>query len=119
MNSDQTLRRVRAWTWFFIVGLFLSGVTAIPLVTELNWLVQGTGARELVESSHATPAPPWAVWLMKVQAALQETSDKHPMLFYGTDWLAFGHFVIALAFVGAFSIIITPTLNVIMRFLVG
>ena len=23
------------------------------------------------------------------------------MLFYGTDWLAFGHFVIAIAFVGA------------------
>lgn len=26
---------------------------------------------------------------------------KHPFLAYGTDWLAFGHFVIAIAFVGA------------------
>ncbi len=100
MNRDQTLRRVRAWTWFFIVGLFLSGATAIPLVTELNWLVKWTGARELVETPASSAAPTWAVWLMKVQTTLQETSDKHPILFYGTDWLAFGHFVIALAFVG-------------------
>jgi hypothetical protein len=33
--------------------------------------------------------------------ALHETSLEHPFLFYCTDWLAFGHFVIAIAFVGA------------------
>ncbi len=102
MNRLQILHgRVRIWTWFFIFGLFLSGATAIPLVTELNWLVQWTGARELVESPASAGAPAWAVWLVKVQATLQETSDKHPILFYGTDWLAFGHFIIALVFVGA------------------
>jgi hypothetical protein len=36
-----------------------------------------------------------------VQTALHETSSHHPFLFYGTDWLAFGHFMIAVAFVGA------------------
>lgn len=30
-----------------------------------------------------------------------DTKRNHPALFYGTDWLAFGHFVIAIAFVGA------------------
>jgi len=39
--------------------------------------------------------------LIKVQIALQEVSVIHPFLFYGTDWLAFGHFMIAIAFVGA------------------
>jgi hypothetical protein len=29
-------------------------------------------------------------------------SANHAFLFYGTDWLAFGHFVIAVAFIGAF-----------------
>jgi len=32
---------------------------------------------------------------------LNDTSTNRPFLFYGTDWLAFGHFVIAIAFIGA------------------
>src|SRR6185369_17425051 len=35
------------------------------------------------------------------QMALHETDVKYPFMSYGTDWLAFGHFVIAIAFVGA------------------
>jgi hypothetical protein len=102
MNRQQALRRrIKLLTWFFIVGLVLSGATAIPLQTELRWLVEMTKARQLVESQPSTNAPVWAVWLIKVQTVIEETSSKHPLLFYGTDWLAFGHFVIALAFVGA------------------
>ena len=48
-----------------------------------------------------TEAPVWALWLTRAQAALRDTATAHPFLFYGVDWLAFGHFVIALAFVGA------------------
>ena len=40
-------------------------------------------------------------WLFKVRDALGDTETRHPFLFYGTDWLAFGHFVIAIAFIGA------------------
>jgi uncharacterized membrane protein len=41
MNREQTLRRrITWWTWFFIVGLVISGVTAIPLVTELELLTR-------------------------------------------------------------------------------
>jgi hypothetical protein len=29
----------------FVLGLVLSGVTAIPLEAELNWLVKWTGQR--------------------------------------------------------------------------
>lgn len=102
MNRDAVLRRrIRVLTWLFIVGLVVSCATAIPLVTELDWLVRLTGAQELVNTPASTAAPTWAVWLVKVQATLQETSSRHPILFYGTDWLAFGHFVIAIAFVGA------------------
>jgi hypothetical protein len=101
-QREQLLRqRIHFLTWFFVIGLVLSGATAIPLVTELDWLVKFTGAQQLVETPASTDAPTWAVWLVKVQATLQETSEKHPMLFYGTDWLAFGHFVIAIAFIGA------------------
>jgi len=41
MNHEKILlRRVRWLTWFFIVGLVVSGATAILLVTELDWLVR-------------------------------------------------------------------------------
>jgi hypothetical protein len=102
MNRDHVLhRRIRALTWIFIIGLVLSGATAIPLTSEVNWLVKASGAGDLTATSADSPSPGWAVWLTRVQAALQYANDRHPFLAYGTDWLAFGHFVIALVFVGA------------------
>lgn len=102
MSREQILlRRVRVLTWLFIIGLVLSGATALPLLTEVDWLVRIAGAERLVESNLVTPAPAWAVWLVKVQTALAGNAKEYPFLFYGTDWLAFGHFVIAIAFIGA------------------
>lgn len=95
-SHAQTLHRRIHWlTWVFILGLVVSGATAIPLGTELNWLVRITHADSLA------PAPGWAARLMQVKSALEEVQARHPFLFYGTDWLAFGHFVIAIAFAGA------------------
>jgi hypothetical protein len=99
---DQVLRRrIRSLTVLFIVGLVLSGATAIPLPEEVDWLVKATNARQLVDARDSASPPAWALWLTKVQTALQQVAATQPFLFYGTDWLAFGHFVIALAFVGA------------------
>ncbi|MBC8096976.1 MAG: hypothetical protein H7Y43_14310 [Akkermansiaceae bacterium] len=98
-NHEQTLRRrINLLTWLFIIGLVISGVTAIPLVTELNWLTQISNANALAQSASA---PAWALWLVQVRDALQDVAARHPMMFYGTDWLAFGHFAIAIAFIGA------------------
>ena len=94
MSREQTLRRrIKRLTWFFIVGLVLSGATAIPLPGELNLLVNFLGTKG--GSSEMAP------WLLRVRDALAQTQAQHPFLFYGTDWLAFGHFIIALVFVGA------------------
>ena len=93
MTREQNLlRRIRALTWFFIIGLVLSGATAQPLVTEVNWLANWFGAN---------PTSELARWLGRVRDALVQTQAQNPFLFYGTDWLAFGHYVIAIAFVGA------------------
>lgn len=97
---DSELRRIRWLVAFFIVGLVLSGATAIPLETEINWLVEMTGARPLVEAPASKSAPVWAEWLCRVQTGLHETNAKYPFISYGGDWLAFGHFVIAIAFIG-------------------
>lgn len=101
MNREILLRRRIRWlTWLFIFGLVISGVTAIPLVTELGFLSKLTGAQPMVEMPGSTNAPAWAIWLEKIRSALNETKASQPFLFYGTDWLAFGHIVIAVAFVG-------------------
>jgi hypothetical protein len=94
VQRELTLRRrICFLTWLFIAGLFLSGLTAIPLAEEVNWLVKFTGA----EGTSAG----WGNWLIRVRDALAQTRSQCPFLFYGTDWLAFGHFMIALVFVGA------------------
>jgi hypothetical protein len=44
---------------------------------------------------------PWAVsWIHRVDVGITETSERYPFIGYGTDWLAFGHLVIAVAFLG-------------------
>jgi hypothetical protein len=89
------LRKIRWMTILFIVGLFLCGVTAIPLQTELDLLVKW------LQPEPAQSPTGLSYWLLTVRAALADNSASHPFLFYGTDWLAFGHFMIALVFVGA------------------
>jgi hypothetical protein len=93
MNREDILRhRIKRLTWLFIIGLFLSGATAIPLQSEVNLLANFFGT----ESGSSQLAQ----WLQRVSDALAQTQARHPFLFYGTDWLAFGHFVIAIAFIG-------------------
>ncbi len=94
MDREQTLRyRIKLLTWLFIIGLVLSGVTAIPLQSEVsllaNFFAPGGESSEI------------ARWLIRVRDALAQTQAECPFLFYGTDWLAFGHFVIAIVFIGA------------------
>jgi len=104
VNTSRTQvlrRRIRLLTWLFIVGLVLSGATAIPLERELGWLIRGLGAEQSVNAPASTEPPDWAVWLLRVREALRDTNAKYPFVAYGFDWLAFGHFVIAIGFVGA------------------
>lgn len=92
-TREQMLhRRIRLWVWLFIVGLFISGATAIPLQTEVHTLERWFGDAQQSFMSQ---------WLFKVDRALTDVGANHAFLFYGTDWLAFGHFMIALVFVGA------------------
>lgn len=93
-TSEQALRsRIRLVLCFFIIALVISGATAIPLETELNLAVA------ILEK---TPLRGTAfdAWITRVRDALTDTNARHPFLAYGTDWLAFGHFVIAIAFLG-------------------
>lgn len=87
------LRSIRIWLVVVITGLFLSGVTAFPLQTEIGYLVR--------LSNHFT-IPALNLWLLRVYNALADTNARYPFLAYGTDWLAFAHLAIAVAFIGPY-----------------
>jgi hypothetical protein len=97
LNHKQILQRVKWLTWFFIIGLVIAGVTAIPLKTELDWMARMLGGAGLIHEAQSTG---FAHWIFKVHEAIRNSYFLYPFMAYGTDWLAFGHFVIALAFVG-------------------
>ena len=92
------LRRIRWLTWFFIVSLMFSGLTAIPLEWELDLIAKLLGASSMTPEQ-ATSG--FVKWILKVRAGLHETNAAFPFMAYGTDWLAFGHVAIAIAFIGA------------------
>jgi hypothetical protein len=91
------LRRTRIWLGLFIAGLVLGGLTAFPLQLELRWLVAVLHASWMEPCAQATGL---LQWIERVNNALAATGSRYPFLAYGTDWLAFAHLAIAVAFLG-------------------
>jgi hypothetical protein len=81
----------------FVMGLVLSGLTAFPLGTELRILCSLLGIDSSVSPGAYTGL---RTWIATVAAALQDVHARYPFMAYGTDWLAFAHLVIAIAFIG-------------------
>lgn len=95
-DSKALTLRFRTWLVLFILGVVLSGITAFPLVWEVDLLNRMVGP----ETPVARLCPPLAAWIGTVHEGLQHMHAAYPFIFYGTDWLAFGHLVIAIAFWG-------------------
>jgi hypothetical protein len=91
------LRRVRIWLVLFIVGLVLSGLTAFPLERETAWLNNIFG---VASAAPLNGEPALHMWLRRVHEGIATTGHNYPFMAYGTDWLAFAHLVIAVAFIG-------------------
>jgi hypothetical protein len=92
-------RRFRLAIGLFIAGLVASGVTAFPLLAELKLLVRILG---LGNATSPQGYEGLQGWILTVRFGLEEVYARHPWVGYGTDWLAFGHLVIALFFIGPF-----------------
>jgi len=97
MNQASLLRSIRIWLAVVITGLFLSGVTAFPLQHELALTLRIAAHIHLAQHASALNT-----WLTRVDNALADTNAHYPFLAYGTDWLAFAHLVIAVAFIGPY-----------------
>ena len=87
MNKEKQI--IRNWLKFFIVSLFISGLTAIPVEQELTYVVAHFPFEGTIKG-----------FLEEVLMGIKQTSKDHPFLFYGYDWLAFAHFVLAILFIG-------------------
>ncbi len=92
-------RRAQFWLALFMGGLALSGLTAFPLQSEVRLLdaVLHTSSLWSVASSTGLLR-----WIDRVSDGLTQTNAHYPFFAYGTDWLAFAHLVIAVAFLGPY-----------------
>lgn len=89
-TQQQLLKRIQIYIWIIIIGLFISGVTAFPIETELAYF-----------HKHIDVFPVWMQsWLNTIYNAIKHTNAQYPYLSYGTDWLAFAHVVLAILFIG-------------------
>jgi hypothetical protein len=97
MEPQRLERRIQAWLIFFMLAIALSGLTAFPLEWETGCLQEIVTSPHLALDAHA---PALVAWIVRVHTAVAENGERYPFMAYGTDWLAFAHLVIALAFWG-------------------
>lgn len=85
------MKTVKHLLLLFMIALFISGLTAIPVDAQLSFLLKNSASKA-----------PYYDWLEKVLFAYREVAARHPFLLYGYDWLAFAHFVLAILFIGPY-----------------
>jgi hypothetical protein len=97
MTASTAILRFRVALIVFIAGLLLSGITAFPLLAEMRLLTGWLGLGEAISpAGHAG----LDFWILTVRFGLEDMHARYPWIAYGTDWLAFGHIMIALFFIG-------------------
>ena len=90
--------RIRLMLGAVMAGLILSGAAVFLLESTFDLLGRLFGAGTALQAAGADSL---AGWVLMVRNAIRETNSQYPFLAYATDWLAFAHFIIAAAFIGA------------------
>jgi hypothetical protein len=91
-RNTKEVKLIRRWLLFFMIVLFVSGITAMPAEWELS-----IATRFFPEGSAI------GNWLAEVYSGVKNTNRNYPWLFYGYDWLAFAHFILAILFIGPYK----------------
>lgn len=89
---EKNKRTIKSWLLFFMLALIASGITAVPVEQGLSFMIPFFSSDSFV-----------GMWLERVYAGVLATGKQYPFLFYGYDWLAFAHFVLALVFIGPYK----------------
>jgi len=92
LKKHQLLKQIRIIIIFFMIMMVLSGITASPVESGLAWLLQfkanyPVNITRFIETEHE---------------AAKMINEKYKVIFYGYDWLAIAHIVIAMAFIGPY-----------------
>ena len=109
MNIEENRKiifKIRIIMLIFITCLFLSGITAFPLLHEVNTVCKVMNIDPKISPDEYEGLHHW---ISKVRLGLDDTYSKYPFIAYGTDWLAFGHIVISIFFIG---VLIDPVKNI-------
>ena len=69
MNNEK--RTIKSWLRFFIVSLFISGFTALPVEAELTYIIKHFPFEGSIKG-----------WLEQVLLGVQNTAKDYPFLFY-------------------------------------
>ena len=88
------MKRAKWMLAIVAIGLFLSGVTVWPAVTELKTAVAFVWG-------DAEPTGGLHQFVVTVIDGLQAVQADYPFILYGWDWLAFAHIMLAILFAGA------------------
>jgi hypothetical protein len=91
MKKRKELAQIRKILLVFMVALFLSGLTAVPIDPELSLIIHWLPPDSLIHQ-----------WMEKVLEAYRSVTNHHPFLLYGYDWLAFAHLVLTILFIGPY-----------------
>jgi len=105
-REKRILLTVRLLILFFVAALVVSGLTAFPLETELSIFSSLLGISTDVPATNYTGFQHWIAWIYE---GVSTTNKNYPFLAYGTDWLAFAHIAIGIAFVGVY---VKPVRNI-------
>ena len=90
IHMEKSAKKIKKLLLFFIITLVISGITAIPVQSELNFLLQ-----------HSSYLPQeLSNYLSTVKTEVDAAALHSPQVFYGFDWLAFAHIVIGIFFLG-------------------
>ena len=88
---ERYKKSIKGWLLVFMIMLAVSGITAIPIERELSIATKFLSDESFIGN-----------WLNQILFAVKATNQQFPFLFYGYDWLAFSHVVIAIAFIGPY-----------------
>lgn len=91
-NPETEFRQIRILILLFIILLVLSGVTAFFVETGLRYIIATLNIGGSVGQ-----------WLDYIHNTMAQLNESYPFVSYGYDWLAFGHLIIALFFIGAYK----------------
>ena len=106
LSHHQLRSRIKILLMIVIFGLVVSGITAFPLLIEVEIGAAWLGIDPNVPYTEYVGLK---LWIAKILEGLRVTYDNYPFIAYGTDWLAFAHLAIAVFFIGP---LVDPARNI-------